>query len=99
VRSLFGVVNVVVSDAAPKLSGHKSYDQARAIELGEKALAFACDVLKSGGNFVTKSFQGTDFPELHAMTKKRFHSVKTYITTSTRKGSAELYIIAKNFVD
>ena len=37
-----GIVNVVVSDAAPKLSGQKSYDQARAVGLGEDALAFAC---------------------------------------------------------
>ena len=41
VRSMLGVVNVVVCDAAPKLSGHKSYDQARIIELNEQALAFA----------------------------------------------------------
>jgi 23S rRNA (uridine2552-2'-O)-methyltransferase len=97
VRSLLGVVNVVVCDAAPKLSGHKSYDQARIIELNEQALKFACNVLKQGGNFVVKSFQGTDFPELYSMTKEQFYSVKTCITRSTRKGSTELYIIAKNF--
>jgi 23S rRNA (uridine2552-2'-O)-methyltransferase len=98
VRSLLGVVNVVVCDAAPKISGHKSYDQARIIELNEQALKFAGNVLKQGGNFVVKSFQGTDFPELYSMTKERFYSVKTCITRSTRKGSTELYIVAKNFV-
>ncbi|MCK9631911.1 MAG: RlmE family RNA methyltransferase [Methanoregula sp.] len=97
VRSLLDVVNVVLCDAAPKLSGHKSYDQARIIELNEQALAFACKVLKQGGNFAVKSFQGTDFPELYAMTKEHFYSVKTCITKSTRKGSTELYIVAKNF--
>jgi 23S rRNA (uridine2552-2'-O)-methyltransferase len=97
VKSLIGVVNVVLCDAAPKLSGHKSYDQARIIELDEQALSFACKVLKQGGNFAVKSFQGTDFPELYAMTKEHFYSVKTCITKSTRKGSTELYIVAKNF--
>ena len=97
VRSMLGVVNVVVCDAAPKLSGHKSYDQARIIELNEQALGFAINVLKQGGNFVVKSFQGTDFPELYAMTREHFYSVKTCITRSTRKGSTELYIVAKNF--
>jgi 23S rRNA (uridine2552-2'-O)-methyltransferase len=97
VRSMLGVVNVVVCDAAPKLSGHKSYDQARIIELNELALAFASKVLKQGGNFVVKSFQGSDFPELYTMTKGQFYSVKTCITRSTRKGSTELYIVAKNF--
>jgi len=99
VKSMLGIVNVVVCDAAPKLSGHKSYDQARIIELNEQALAFACNVLKHGGNFVVKSFQGTDFPELYADTKQHFHAVKTLSTKSSRKGSTELYIIAKNFVD
>ena len=97
VRSLLSVVNVVLCDAAPKLSGHKAYDQARIIELNEQALAFACKTLKQGGNFAVKSFQGTDFPELYAMTKEHFYSVKTCITKSTRKGSTELYIVAKNF--
>jgi 23S rRNA (uridine2552-2'-O)-methyltransferase len=96
-RSMLDQVSVVVCDAAPKLSGHKSYDQARIIELNEQALAFACRVLKQGGNFAIKSFQGTDFPELYAMTKEQFYSVKTCNTHSTRKGSTELYIVAKNF--
>jgi 23S rRNA (uridine2552-2'-O)-methyltransferase len=98
VRTILGTVSVVVCDAAPKLSGHKSYDQARIIELNEQALSFACKVLKQGGNFAIKSFQGTDFPELYADTKEHFYSVKTCITKSTRKGSTELYIVAKNFI-
>jgi 23S rRNA (uridine2552-2'-O)-methyltransferase len=98
VKSRLDVVSVVVCDAAPKLSGHKTYDQARIIELNEQALMFACRVLKQGGNFAIKSFQGSDFPELYAMTKQHFYSVKTMMTKSTRKGSTELYIVAKNFV-
>ncbi|MDD1704489.1 MAG: RlmE family RNA methyltransferase [Methanoregula sp.] len=98
VRDLLGPVSVVVCDAAPKLSGHKSYDQARIIELNEQALKFACSVLKQGGNFAIKSFQGTDFPELYAKVKEHFYSVKTCNTQSSRKGSTELYIVAKNFV-
>ncbi len=98
VKEILPVVNVVLCDAAPKLSGHKSYDQARIIELNEQALKFACAVLKQGGNFAIKSFQGTDFPELYADCKQRFYSVKTCITKSSRKGSTELYIVAKNFI-
>ncbi|WAC06014.1 MAG: RlmE family RNA methyltransferase [Methanoregula sp.] len=97
VKSLLGVVNIVVCDAAPKLSGHKSYDQARAIALGEDALHFACNTLKTGGNFVVKSFQGTDFSDLLNQIRQHFYSVKTFMTKSTRKGSTELYIVAKNF--
>lgn len=95
--SMMGVINVVVCDAAPKLSGHRSYDQARIMELNEQALLFACKVLKQGGNFAIKSFQGTDFPEFYADVKTHFHSVRTMNTQSSRKGSTELYVIAKNF--
>ncbi|OPX71953.1 MAG: Ribosomal RNA large subunit methyltransferase E [Methanoregulaceae archaeon PtaU1.Bin059] len=98
VRSLLGTVNVVISDAAPKLSGHRSYDQARAIGLGEEVLAFACDVLKPGGNLILKSFQGEDFSTLLEEVRQYFFSVKTFKCQASRKGSSEIYIIARNFV-
>jgi 23S rRNA (uridine2552-2'-O)-methyltransferase len=98
VGSLLGTVNVVLSDAAPKLSGHRSYDQARSIALGEEALAFACGVLKPGGNFLVKSFQGEDFNRLLGRVRDHFLSVRVYRTRTTRKGSSEVYIIAKHFV-
>jgi 23S rRNA (uridine2552-2'-O)-methyltransferase len=97
VRTMLGQANVVVSDASPRLSGHKSYDQARSATLVEEALGFACSVLKPGGNFVAKTFQGADLPGLLAMMQENFHSVRTYHTKSTRKGSTELYLIARNF--
>jgi 23S rRNA (uridine2552-2'-O)-methyltransferase len=97
VLAMLGQVNVVVCDASPKLSGQKSYDQARSVALGEEALLFACHVLKHGGNFVVKAFQGADFPELHALAQQHFFSVKTYNTKSTRKGSTEFYLVCKNF--
>jgi 23S rRNA (uridine2552-2'-O)-methyltransferase len=97
-KAMLGVVNVVVSDAAPRLSGQRSYDQARAIALGEEALRFTCTLLKPGGNFLVKSFQGTDFPGLLNETKQHFFSVKTSVTRATRRGSTELYIVAKNFM-
>jgi 23S rRNA (uridine2552-2'-O)-methyltransferase len=98
VGSFLGTVNVVLSDAAPKLSGHRSYDQARSIALGEEALAFACGVLKPGGNFLVKSFQGEDFNRLLGMVRDHFLSVRVYRTRASRKGSSEVYIIAKHFV-
>jgi 23S rRNA (uridine2552-2'-O)-methyltransferase len=97
VKTVLGQVSVVVSDASPRLSGHKSYDQARSAALIEEALVFACSMLKPGGNFVAKAFQGTDLPRLLAMMQEYFHSVRTYHTKSTRKGSTELYLIARNF--
>jgi 23S rRNA (uridine2552-2'-O)-methyltransferase len=98
IRSLLGTINVVISDAAPKLSGHKSYDQARSAALGEDVLALACSLLKPGGNFLVKAFQGEDFNRFLAKVRNHFLSVRTYRTRTTRKGSSEIYVIAKNFV-
>jgi 23S rRNA (uridine2552-2'-O)-methyltransferase len=88
----------VLSDASPKLSGQKTYDQARAIELGENALSFAEKILKPGGNFVVKSFQGQDFNTLINLVRDHFLSARTFRPHSTRKGSTEIYIVAKNFI-
>jgi 23S rRNA (uridine2552-2'-O)-methyltransferase len=99
VRSILGTINMVISDAAPKLSGHKSYDQARSTALGEDALAFACEVLKPGGNFLVKAFQGEDFNRFLEKVRDHFLSVRPYRSRTTRKGSSEIYLIAKNFVN
>ena len=90
--------SVVLSDASPKLSGQRTYDQARAIELGENALQFAEQILKPGGNFVVKSFQGQDFNTLLNSVRDHFLSVRTFRPHSSRKGSTEIYIVAKNFI-
>ena len=98
VRELMPLVNVVVCDAAPHLSGAKAYDQARVMALNEEALRFAEKLLKQGGNFVMKSFQGPDFNELLELVKERFYSVRVIRSTATRRGSTEWYIVAKNFI-
>jgi len=98
VRPLLPLTSVVLSDASPKLSGQKTYDQARAIELGENALLFAEKILKPGGNFVVKSFQGEDFNTLLYLVRDHFLSVRTFRPHSSRKGSTEIYIVAKNFI-
>jgi 23S rRNA (uridine2552-2'-O)-methyltransferase len=98
IRELMPDVSVVVCDAAPKLSGAKSYDQARVFELNEQAFIFATGMLRQGGNFVMKSFQGEDFPYLLDLVRERFYSVRVLRSSATRRGSTECYLIAKNFI-
>lgn len=97
VKNQVQTINLVVCDASPKLSGQKSYDQARAIDLNKKALDFAVQVLCPGGNMVLKSFQGEDFSWIYRKVKDQFFKVTTHKTHSSRKGSTEIYIIARNF--
>jgi 23S rRNA (uridine2552-2'-O)-methyltransferase len=97
IRVMVPAASALVSDAAPHLSGNRSVDQARAVGIGEDALALACLVLSPGGNFVVKSFQGEDFNGLLADVRASFRSVHVYRPKVTRKGSRECYIIGKNF--
>jgi 23S rRNA (uridine2552-2'-O)-methyltransferase len=98
IREKMPVVNGIMCDASPKLSGQRSYDQARAIDLNLKALDIVEALLKPGGNLIMKSFQGEDFSWVYNRVKKRFYSVKTYKAKTSRKGSTEIYILAKNFI-
>jgi 23S rRNA (uridine2552-2'-O)-methyltransferase len=98
IRELMPEVNGIVCDASPKLSGNRSYDQALSIDLNEQALHVTQKLLKHGGNLIIKSFQGEDFNRLYDQIKQDFYSVKTYKALTTRKGSTEMYIIAKNFI-
>ncbi len=97
VREEMGIVNVILCDASPNLTGHRSFDQANAIGIGQDALRFAERVLKIGGNMVIKSFQGDLFHELLTDLQSHFFAVHLFRPRATRKGSAEIYIIGKNF--
>lgn len=91
------VINVVLSDMAPNLSGNKDADQARAIYLGELALDTAVNVLAKGGSFLVKMFQGVGFDAYHNEVKKAFSSVVIRKPKASRPRSTEVYILAKGF--
>ncbi len=90
-------VDVVLSDMAPKTTGIKITDQARSYELCEMALGVAQQVLRNGGSFVTKMFDGPDFKVFEMELRKQFASVKVLRPQSTRKESKELFFVAQGF--
>ena len=51
-------VDLVMSDMAPNISGNRTIDQARSMALLDEALSFAREVLRPGGDFLVKAFQG-----------------------------------------
>lgn len=91
-------VDVIVSDAAPKLSGVWSLDHARSISIARSALEIAKCVLKVGGNFVVKVFQGDLFDTFKQEIDADFGYVKVYSPPASRKQSAEVYIVAKRYI-
>lgn len=90
-------VDLVISDMAPNISGVDSADQARAMYLSELALDFAVQVLKPGGAFLVKVFQGRGFSELYKVIQARFTRVVSRKPKASRARSAEIYILATGF--
>jgi 23S rRNA (uridine2552-2'-O)-methyltransferase len=88
---------VVLSDMAAATTGHRATDHLRTVALFESALDVAEDVLKPGGAFVGKLFQGGAAQDLLARLKKNFREVKHVKPPASRKESVELYLVALGF--
>ncbi|MGZ7108772.1 MAG: RlmE family RNA methyltransferase [Methanobacterium sp.] len=86
--------DVILSDAAPKLTGIKDIDQLKSIDIAENALKIADSILKIGGSMIIKVFQGEGFEDYLKKVKRKFKIVKTTKPPSSKKGSMEMYIIA-----
>lgn len=94
IRLLGGPPDVVLSDMAPNTVGHRQTDHLRIVGLIEAAADFAIQVLRPGGAFVAKAFQGGETAEVIAKLKQRFASVKTVKPNASRSDSSELYLVA-----
>ncbi len=92
-----GPVDAVLSDMAANTTGHRPTDHLKIIGLAELALEFACEVLKPGGYFLTKLFQGGETSELITAMKKNFAVVRHVKPLASRADSAELYVLATGF--
>lgn len=87
-------VDLVLSDMAPNMSGIDAVDQPRQMHLVELALDFATKVLRPGGTFLAKVFQGAGFEELVKSTRREFDQVRMRKPPASRSRSAEMYLLA-----
>lgn len=94
---LGGRADVVLSDMAPDTSGVGHADHARSLELARAAFEAALRLLKPGGTLVCKVFDGPDLNDLILDWKSAFGDVRRIRPESTRKGSRELYLVARPF--
>ncbi len=89
--------DVVISDAAPRLSGNRAYDHYHSFVLSDSALHIAEAVLKPGGNFVAKIFQSEYYSGFYKSVKELFRDTRAYTPKSSRKKSAEVFVIGRWF--
>ena len=89
----FAPYDVVLSDMAPRTTGHGATDQARSFELFMRALMVAARLGKVGGSFVGKIFMGEDLPLARAELRKHFATERLIRPEGTRSVSYELFIV------
>lgn len=86
-------LDLVLSDMAPNLSGMKEIDQPKMMYLMELALDFAVSMLKPGGVFLVKAFQGEGIDGFREIMKATFMQVKTCKPKASRDRSREMYLL------
>ena len=97
IEALGGAPDLVLSDMAPNTVGHRQTDHLRIVGLVEAAVDFAVEVLKPGGAFITKAFQGGETAGLLKTLKANFDAVRHVKPKASRAESSELYLVATGF--
>ncbi|KAJ3079651.1 hypothetical protein HK102_003640 [Quaeritorhiza haematococci] len=106
------VADVVLSDMAHSFTGNKTADSARVFapapissprcafdfqNLCESAMAVVHQILRGGGAFVVKFFQGEGDAELRSSLRQSFEKVSYEKPKSSRKDSAEGYLVCLGY--
>ncbi len=91
------LIDGVLSDMAPNMSGTLAVDQARSMVLSELAFQFACETLKTGGFWVCKIFQGEGSDALLKQARAAFKKVTVRKPDASRARSREVYWVAEGF--
>ena len=87
------IVDVVVSDMAPNLSGIGSTDATRIAHLIELAVDFSQKHLKDDGALVVKLFHGSGYSDLVTLFKGIFRVVKPIKPKASRDKSSETFLV------
>jgi len=97
IEKINGKTKVLISDASPSLTGIKNIDQLNSYDLIDSIITIADNILEPKGNLVIKAFQGKEYKAILDKLKKKFRVLKTTKPPSSRKKSAEIYIIGLGF--
>ena len=85
---------MLISDAAPNISGIWEIDHARQIDLAQKALDISLQILKPSGNVFIKVFQGDMLDDFVKKIRRHFEKVTLVKPEASRARSSEIFILA-----
>ena len=89
--------DLILSDIAPNTTGHQSTDHLRIATMLFDIIELLDKVLITDGSFITKIWKGSEEKEIVNQLKKKFKFVSYFKPDSSRKDSAEIFIVARNF--
>jgi 23S rRNA (uridine2552-2'-O)-methyltransferase len=95
--ALGGPADVVLSDMAPLTTGDPLGDHVAQLELAARAAAIARAVLRPGGAFVTKVFDGEDAPAFVAGLRGDYAALKRVRPEAVRQVSREFFLVGTGF--
>jgi len=96
-EALGAAADAVVSDMAPRTTGNRLHDHVVQIELADRALELAAELLAPGGTFVCKVFDGEDAPAFVDRVRAHFGKVRRARPEAVRKNSREFFVVAEGF--
>jgi 23S rRNA (uridine2552-2'-O)-methyltransferase len=96
-EALGGPADVVLSDAAPKLTGVRASDRANEERLLEAVEALLPALLRPGGDLLLKIMEGPEAQQIDKRLRRRFERAKTVKPQASRKGTTERYLLARGF--
>lgn len=96
ILAAFGAPDGIMSDMAPATTGAKRVDHYRSIELAHQGLMLAQELVKPGGFYLCKVFDGPDLPEFRKFCSQTFSRVKVVKPKSSRAESVELFLLCQN---
>lgn len=91
-------VDLVLSDMAPNMSGVRSVDQARSMELADVSLAACRAFLRAGGAFAVKAFQGEGLDEWVIARRQAFKKVAMTKPKASRPESREVFVVCRGYM-
>ncbi len=89
--------DVLLCDAAPKLTGVRDVDRAGEERLLQAVEALLPALLRAGGDLVLKILEGPEAQRVDRRIRKCFARAKTTRSSATRKGSSERYLVGRGF--
>jgi 23S rRNA (uridine2552-2'-O)-methyltransferase len=89
--------DVLLCDAAPKLTGIRASDRAREEELLSAVEAALAELLRPGGLALVKLLDCPEAQAFEGRIRRSFSQLRKVRPQASRKGSSETYLLAKDY--